>query len=73
MADPTPRPRTEPDAERYRIDDVDPEAVVDELRPPVDPDPEAVIDELAPQDPLDPEVPLDDDVPGDGRGDDTAG
>jgi hypothetical protein len=58
VADPTPRPRTEPEAERYRIDDVDPEAVVDEL---------------APQDPLDPEVPLDDDVPGDGGCDDTAG
>jgi hypothetical protein len=43
--------------------DLDPEAVVDELRPPEDVDPEAAVDELAEPHPADRDAPLDDERP----------
>lgn len=49
------------DPQRPVVDDIDPEAAVDELGPYDDPDPEAIVDELDEPDPRDPVVPLDDD------------
>ncbi len=49
------------DPQRPVVDDIDPEAAVDELAPYDDPDPEAIVDELDEPDPRDPVVPLDDD------------
>lgn len=53
----------ERDAARTLPDDLDPEAVVDELADLDELDEEAIVDELDEDDPRDPRVDLDDDAP----------